>query len=59
MYSIDDSTKPKKSENLEFNHYLYYMFAPTLVYSESYPRFQLKIFEYNNSNFYRNIKYLD
>lgn len=36
----NDSDQPKQSDKLEFNKYLYYMFAPTLIYSDSYPRLE-------------------
>ena len=34
----DDSEKPKFTGVPEFSKYLYFMFAPTLVYRDHYPR---------------------
>ena len=34
----DDSEKPKFTGVPEFSKYLYFMFAPTLVYRDQYPR---------------------
>lgn len=36
--SIDTKNAPKFSKKTTFKHYLYFMFAPTLLYRTSYPR---------------------
>jgi sterol O-acyltransferase len=35
----DDSPKVKAANCPEFSKYLYFMFAPTLIYRDNYPRY--------------------